>query len=171
MSDALYKEISKRCWITGEFTLRSGKTSDKYFDKYQFESDPDLLKAVASEISTRLAPGASRLAGLEMGGIPVATAVSLHTGLPLLFVRKKAKEYGTMRQIEGEYEPGDQVIVIEDVTTTGGAIVDAISALRDQGLRPIQVICVLCRSPKASERIEELGIPFFPVYSVQVEPK
>src|SRR5437870_2550956 len=107
--------IRRVAYLTGEFRLRSGQTSSFYWDKYRFESEPKLLRAVASELA-RLVPaeGFDRLAGLELGGIPLATALALQIGNPCLFVRKNAKEYGTCNQVEGGYEPGERVVVIED---------------------------------------------------------
>lgn len=119
--EQLAKEIYNTSHLTGEFKLRSGKTSDQYFDKYLFESNPTLLAEVAEQLAPLVPEGTEVLAGLEMGGIPIATALSLKTGIPAVFVRKKAKEYGTCKLAEGMDIEDKRVCIIEDVVTTGGA--------------------------------------------------
>jgi orotate phosphoribosyltransferase len=111
--------------LEGEFRLRSGQVSTTYFDKYRFESDPRLLKRVAAEMIPLLPQGTEVLAGLELGGVPIATAISLETGIPAAFVRKNAKGYGTCLAVEGGEVRGKRVALIEDVITTGGAVADA----------------------------------------------
>jgi len=118
----LANEIYKTAHLTGSFKLRSGKVSNDYFDKYLFESNPILLKEIAEHLSRLIPEGTEVLAGLEMGGIPIATALSLKTGIPVAFVRKKAKEYGTCKLAEGIEIQGKNVCIIEDVATTGGQI-------------------------------------------------
>ena len=119
--------------ITGEFLLRSGQISNEYFDKYLFESNPDLLKSIAEEMTSQIPEGTEILAGLEMGGIPIATAMSFETGVPTIFVRKKAKEYGTKKLAEGIDFKGKNVLIIEDVVTTGGQIIKSANELRELG--------------------------------------
>ena len=121
----LARDVDARCRLSGEFTLRSGQVSHEYFDKYLFETDPALLARVAAQMEGLLPVGVDLLGGLEMGGIPIVTALSARTGLPALFVRKKAKEYGTCKLAEGPDVAGRRVTLIEDVITTGGAVRDA----------------------------------------------
>ena len=121
----LAADIDARCRLTGEFTLRSGQVADEYFDKYLFEADPALLARVAPQMVDLLPEDTELLGGLELGGIPIATVLSAQTGLPALFVRKKAKEYGTCKLAEGPDVAGRRVTLIEDVITTGGAVRDA----------------------------------------------
>src|SRR5512132_4567515 len=119
--------------LTGTFVLRSGATSNEYFDKYRFESDPRLLREVAEALAGLLPTGADGLAGLELGGVPLATVLSQLTGLPAAFVRKQAKPYGTRRLAEGDDLAGRRIVVVEDVVTSGGAVVGSCAALREQG--------------------------------------
>jgi orotate phosphoribosyltransferase len=162
----LKRRIRERCLLFGEFKLRSGKTSDRYFDKYRFESDPTLLREVAARMAALIPEGVDRLAGLETGGIPLATAISLHTGLPVMFVRKKAKEYGTCNQAEGGFNPGEKVAVIEDVITTGGQVIASSNDLRELGLDVVRVICVVDRQQGGTERLAEAGYDLAGVYTL-----
>ena len=154
----LAKTIYDTCSLKGTFKLRSGQTSSEYFDKYQLEARPELLKEIAGGMAKLLPAEARVLAGLEMGGIPVATAMSLGTGLPCVFVRKKAKDYGTCRIAEGVDVKGAEVAVIEDVVTTGGAIVDGVKALRAEGARVDTVLCVIDREQGGAARLKEIGL-------------
>jgi orotate phosphoribosyltransferase len=154
----LAKTIYQMCSLKGTFKLRSGQTASEYFDKYQLESRPELLQEIAVGMVMLLPAGIRALAGLEMGGIPVATAMSLSTGLPCVFVRKKAKEYGTCRVAEGVDVKGLPVAVIEDVVTTGGAIVDGVNALRAGGARVDTVVCVIDREQGGAARLKEIGL-------------
>ena len=160
------RRIRERCLLFGEFRLRSGKISDRYFDKYRFESNPELLREVAARMARLLPEGVDRLAGLEMGGIPLATAISLETGLPVIFVRKKAKEYGTCNLAEGGFQAGERVAVIEDVITTAGQVVQSANALRDLGLEVLKVICVVDRQQGGTERLAEAGYKLASVYTL-----
>ena len=131
--ETLARDIDATCRLTGEFTLRSGQVADTYFDKYLFEAQPALLDRVAAQMLDLLPEDTELLGGLELGGIPIATMVSAKTGLPALFVRKQAKEYGTCKLAEGPDVAGRRVTIIEDVITTGGAVRDATRALREAG--------------------------------------
>ena len=149
----LAKRIYDTAHITGEFTLRSGAKSNEYFDKYLFEADPDLLKHIALAMVKLVPPGIDALAGLEMGGIPIATMLSQLTGLPVLFVRKKAKDYGTCKIAEGGMVSGRKLLIVEDVVTSGGAILDAAKALRAEGAVLAQVVCVIDREAGGSANL------------------
>jgi orotate phosphoribosyltransferase len=162
----LKRRVRERCLLFGEFRLRSGKISDRYFDKYRFESDPVLLREVAARMARRLPAGTQKLAGLEMGGIPLATAISLETGLPAIFVRKKAKEYGTCNLAEGGFEAGEKIAVIEDVITTAGQVVESSNALRALGLEILGVVCVVDRQQGGTERLAEANYPLASVYTL-----
>ena len=118
----LAKKIFQASHLTGTFTLRSGQISNEYFDKYLFESEPGLLAEIASHMSGLIPEETEILAGLEMGGIPIATVMSQVTGIPALFVRKKAKEYATCRLAEGGVVAGRRLVITEDVVTTAGRI-------------------------------------------------
>jgi len=147
VDQALARDIDARCRLTGEFTLRSGQVASEYFDKYLFETDPDLLARVAAAMVPLLPDGTDLLGGLEMGGIPIATVVSSQSRVPALFVRKQAKTYGTCKLAEGPTVQGRRVTLIEDVITTGGAVRDATGALREAGAVVETVICAIDRSP------------------------
>nr|WP_101834604.1 orotate phosphoribosyltransferase [Frankia canadensis] len=149
--------------LTGTFLLRSGRTSSEYFDKYLFEADPALLAAVVDGLTGLVPPGADVLAGLELGGVPLATLLSQRTGLPTRFVRKKAKEYGTRRIAEGGEVTGRRVVLVEDVVTSGGAVLDATRVLREQGAVVEDVVCVIDRSEGGRERLAELGLTLHPL--------
>lgn len=122
---ALARDVDAASRVSGEFTLRSGQVVSEYFDKYQFESDPALLRRVAEQLRPLVPEGTDLLGGLELGGIPIVTVLSSLTGLPAVFVRKEAKTYGTCRLAEGADVSGRRVTLVEDVITTGGAVRDA----------------------------------------------
>lgn len=154
----LAADIDACCRLTGEFLLRSGQTSTEYFDKYLFESDPVLLARVADQMVGLVPEGTELLGGLELGGIPIATVVSARTGLPALFVRKKAKEYGTCKLAEGPAVEGRRVTLIEDVITTGGAVRDATNALRAAGAVVETVVCAIDRSADGVNPLADVGL-------------
>jgi orotate phosphoribosyltransferase len=149
----LAKKIKTVSYLTGQFRLRSGTTSSFYWDKYRFESDPALLSAIVDELQKLLPPAFDKLAGLELGGIPLATALSLKTGKPCLFVRKTPKSYGTCNLVEGGFQPGDRVVVVEDVVVTAGQIYRAIRQMRNLGLVVEHAVCVVDREPGSYQRI------------------
>ena len=165
--EQLGREIFAASYLTGSFILRSGVYSGEYFDKYRFESDPAILRAVAREFAQILPAGTEFLAGMELGGIPLAAALSLETGLPCLFVRKEAKSHGTQKSIEGVDFAGKQVCLIEDVVTTGGQIVDGVQAVRSQGGVIEHALCVILRTGKAPKHLEQQGIYLHPLFTMQ----
>lgn len=143
--DELAKKVSAIATLEGTFTLRSGQVSHTYFDKYRFEGQPELLKPLAVEMAKLLPAETEIIAGLELGGVPLVTALSLETGLPAAFVRKEAKTYGTCRAIEGQDVAGKRVTFIEDVITTGGAVSDAYELATAEGAQVLEVICAIWR--------------------------
>ncbi len=163
---ALAKRIYDTAHITGEFLLRSGAKSNEYFDKYLFEADPKLLKDIAEALVPLVPPGIDALAGLEMGGIPIATMLSQLTGLPVLFVRKKAKEYGTCKIAEGGQVRGRKLLIVEDVVTSGGAILDAAKALRDEGAVLGQVVCVIDRESGGPANLAKVELVLKPLFTM-----
>ena len=154
----LARKIRDSARITGTFTLRSGKTSDVYFDKYQFEADPALLLDIARAMAPLIPPGTEVLAGLEMGGIPIVTMLSQVTGLPCSFIRKQAKPYGTCRYAEGASLEGRNFILVEDVVSSGGAITDALEKLRSDGLNPVSALCVIDRETGGRQALAAHGL-------------
>ncbi len=155
---ALARDIDARCRLTGEFTLRSGQVASEYFDKYLFETDPDLLARVAAAMVPLLPEGTDLLGGLEMGGIPIVTMLSSQSRLPAIFVRKQAKTYGTCKLAEGPDVAGRRVTLIEDVITTGGAVRDATRSLREAGAVVETVVCAIDRSPGDDNPLADVGL-------------
>lgn len=154
----LAKAIYEISHLVGEFKLRSGQTSHEYFDKYRFEARPTLLREIARQLAPMIPHGTEALAGLEMGGIPVATALSLETGLPCLFVRKKAKDYGTCLFAEGLPIKNLRLCVVEDVITTGGQVILSANDLRGAGAHVEDVLTVIHRGSGREPKLEEAGL-------------
>jgi orotate phosphoribosyltransferase len=153
MSD-LADRIRAVAYLEGDFVLRSGRRSTFYLDKYRFETQPDLLREIGELLAARIAevePGAARIAGPELGAVALAASASMASGLPFLIVRSAAKDYGTSNRLEGVFEEGERVVVVEDVVTSGGAALDAVRALRQMGLHCETVICVVDRGEGGAE--------------------
>jgi len=142
----LAKQVFDVAHLTGEFLLRSGKTSNEYFDKYQFEARPEILTAIADSLIPLLPRHFDLLGAMEMGGIPIATAISLKTNRPMVFIRKEAKKYGTSKFAEGPKIMGKKICLIEDVITTGGQVVISTQMLREHGAIVDNVVAVIDRS-------------------------
>ena len=147
------KKVKELCYLTGTFKLRSGITSHEYFDKYQFESQPEVLYAIATELCKMIPEGTEVLAGLEVGGIPVATIMSQISKIPVSFVRKKAKEYGTAKLAEGVSIKGKKVLIVEDVVTSGGQVILSTKDLRDLGADISYAVCVIEREQGGREKL------------------
>lgn len=164
----LCKEIYKVAHITGEFKLRSGVTSHEYFDKYQFESRPTLLKEIGKQINETIIPGLEfdMLAPLEMGGIPIATAISLQNNFNMVLVRKEAKEYGTCKLAEGPDIADKKLLIIEDVVTSGGQIIISAGELRQRGAIVEEAICVINREAGGEEKLKEAGIKLYSLFTM-----
>ncbi len=158
----LASDINAIARLKGSFRLRSGTMADTYFDKYRFESEPALLRRIAQAMVEKIPSGTQVLAGLELGGVPLATAMALECGLPAVFVRKVAKEYGTCQAIEGRDVASLNVAIVEDVISTGGAVVQAAQMLQDAGATLTGVICAIWR-PAAPPAIPGLSVPVLPV--------
>jgi orotate phosphoribosyltransferase len=159
----LAADVDACCRLTGEFTLRSGQVAPEYFDKYLFEAQPALLARVVDRMVGLVPDDTELLGGLELGGVPIATVLSARTQLPALFVRKKAKDYGTCKLAEGPDVAGRRVTLVEDVITTGGAVRDAVRALRDAGAVVEVVVCAIDRSPEGTNPLEDVGLEVRPV--------
>lgn len=156
----LLQQIYHTSHLTGDFLLKSGGRSNTYFDKYQFTSDPKLLLAIGKELVKLLPPNTQVIAGLEMGAIPLAVAVSRETGIPSAFIRKQRKQYGTCNYAEGADMTGKNVVIIEDVVTSGSAVIEALEKMHHDQVNIIAVICVIDRQQGGREIIEKLGITF-----------
>jgi orotate phosphoribosyltransferase len=157
----LAERVREAAYLEGDFVLRSGRRSRFYLDKYRFETRPDLLRDIGAALAATIAevePEAARIAGPEVGAIALAAAASLESGLPFLIVRKAAKEYGTGKRLEGVFEAGERVCVVEDVVTSGGAALDSVQALLDAGLRCETVVCVVDRGEGGPEAMAAAGV-------------
>jgi orotate phosphoribosyltransferase len=152
--------------LTGTFTLRSGVVSSEYFDKYMFEADPELLRAIASACVPLVPAAIDALAGLELGGVPLATVMSQVCGLPARFVRKAAKTYGTCRLAEGGELEGQRLCIIEDVITSGGAVIDAAVELRARGAILGSVVCVIDRESGGIEKLAAEGLEVHALFTM-----
>jgi orotate phosphoribosyltransferase len=178
LTDAELKlALREHAYLEGDFLLRSGKRSRYYLDKYRFETRPDILAALGERIAATAAehePEAVRLAGPELGAVALAAAGSLASGLPFLIVRKAAKDYGTSNRIEGVYAAGERVCLVEDVVTSGGALLEAVEALREANLRVGTAICVVDREEGGADALARHGVrlrPIFRAADVLAEPK
>ncbi|GAA1597631.1 orotate phosphoribosyltransferase [Actinoplanes couchii] len=157
-STDLARQVRSVSRLTGEFTLRSGRTATEYFDKYQFEADPVLLDQLAERLAVLIPEGTEVLAGLEMGGIAVVTALARHAKLPTAFVRKQAKQYGTARLAEGAEVAGRRVLIVEDVVTSGGQVVLSTNDLRKLGAHVDHAVCVIDRQEGGAQALAAEGI-------------
>jgi orotate phosphoribosyltransferase len=158
--------IFDRTHLTGEFVLRSGVTSNEYFDKYLFEADPVLLRAICEHLVPLLPEGTEALAGLELGGVPIATVLSQLTGIPAYFVRKEAKTYGTCRLAEGGDIDGKRITVIEDVVTSGGQVITSCGDLRERGAVVEHALCVIDRESGGPAGLADIGVTLHPLFSM-----
>ena len=166
--EQLRDALREHALLEGDFVLRSGRRSRWYLDKYRFETRPELLAPLGSELAAAVAetdPDATLLAGPELGAVALAAATSLASGLPFLIVRKHAKGYGTDRRIEGEFERGLRVCLVEDVVTSGGAAVAAVDALREAGLECHAAVCVVDREEGGAEALARRAVRLRPLYA------
>lgn len=162
----LARDLVNASYLKGDFVLRSGRHSNRYFDKFLFETDPELLKRIGAHLAELVPKETQRLAAPELGAVLLGGAVSMVSGLPLLLVRKEPKGYGTGKQLEGRFKPGERVTVIEDVVTTGGDSLRSIQVLRDVGLEVIHLVVVLDRGEGGEENIREARIPYSPLFRI-----
>ena len=155
----LAARVREAALLEGDFVLSSGKRSPFYVDKYLFSTEPILLRDIAAELAGTLPPGVDRLAGVELGAVPLVVATALHTGLPYAIVRKAAKEYGGSagRAVEGVVEPGEKVVLLEDVVSTGTQAVKAARELVALGVDVVRVVAVLDRRDEPGEELEEFS--------------
>ncbi|MEH1930259.1 MAG: orotate phosphoribosyltransferase [Nostoc sp.] len=164
-TEIVKSEIAKQIYavshLVGSFQLRSGRISNEYFDKYQFEADPILLNAVVRQMITLIPSDIEVLAGLELGGISIVTLLSHYSGLPTAFVRKEAKKYGTSRLAEGVEINHRKVLIVEDVVTSGGQIIISANQLRQLGAQIDYAICVIDREESAVDKLLAEGITLF----------
>ncbi len=167
MIDDLGRLIVEHSLLEGDFLLRSGKRSTWYLDKYRFETRPDLLRALGVRLGEAVAvaePDAVRLAGPALGAVALAASASMASELPFIIVRSETKEYGTANRIEGPFDPGDLVCLLEDVVTSGGALAESVSAIREAGLVVRNAVCVVDREEGGADALARLGVRLRPLY-------
>ena len=165
--DELRRALVEHAYLEGDFVLRSGKRSSYYLDKYRFETRPDILRALGVRIAAEAAahaPEATRLAAPELGAVALAAAASLESGLPFVIVRKAEKEYGTANRLEGPFEEGEQVCLVEDVVTSGGALLDSIDALRRAGVVVHTAVCVVDREEGGADALARRAVRLRPIF-------
>jgi len=158
--DELARRIVDVALLRGTFTLRSGRTSHYYLDKYRFETQPDILRELGALLAERIPAQTDRIAGPELGAVPLAAAASMASGKPCIFVRNQKKEYGSAKQIEGVVNPGERVVLIEDVVTSGGQVVEALRTLRGLDVSGLKVLVIIDRLEGGRQAIEAAGATF-----------
>ncbi len=162
----LARQIRSKSKLSGHFVLRSGRTSDTYFDKYLFESDPVLLREIAEHMAPLIPNGSEILCGLEMGGLPITAVLSQVTGLPSAFIRKERKAHGTMKYSEGPDLSGRRIVLIEDVVSSGGQILATSEMLRSDGTPVEAAVCVIDRQTGGTEALLGAGIRLYSVFTM-----
>ncbi|MEE2908684.1 MAG: orotate phosphoribosyltransferase [Planctomycetota bacterium] len=165
--DEIARRIAELSVLHGNFTLRSGRTSTWYIDKYRFSTDPEILAELGQMFAARLPEGTTRLAGAELGGIPLVTTTAMAAKLPCLFVRNQKKDYGTAQRFEGELQEGERVALLEDVATTGGQVLEAARDLEASGAVIVGIIATVDRLEGARENIESAGYHFDSLFTVR----
>jgi orotate phosphoribosyltransferase len=165
--DELGRRLVEAALLEGDFVLRSGRRSRYYLDKYRFETDPELLRALGERLAARARdaePEAVRLAGPALGAVALAASASMASGLPFIIVRGETKEYGTANRIEGPFEPGEVVCLVEDVVTSGGALAESVEAVRGAGLTVRIAVCVVDREEGGADALARLGVRLHALY-------
>ncbi len=165
--DELARMIKAAAYLEGEFTLRSGKKSHYYLDKYRFESRPEILKALGQMLAARVTGRITLIAGAELGGVALAAATSMASGKPFIIVRNARKDYGTRKLFEGVLNQGDRVLLIEDVATTGGQVLEAARAISDSGGTVEAIVSVIDRLEGARENVENAGFTYSSLFTVR----
>src|SRR5438552_9787518 len=152
--EQLAARIARVALLRGDFTLRTGRKSNYYLDKYRFETQPDVLIELGKLLAQRVGPNVDRIAGAELGAVPLAVVTSMACGKPCVFVRNNKKDYGTSKQIEGILNAGETVMIVEDVLTTGGQVLDAAKLLRELGAKIDRIVTVIDRLEGSRENIK-----------------
>ena len=165
--ETLAKKIADTAVLHGDFTLRSGRKSTWYIDKYLFTTQPDILRVLGEMFANNISSSTTLLAGAELGGIPLVTTVALASGLPCIFIRNQKKEYGTSRQLEGKLSGDDNVVIVEDIATTGGQVLEAAEIIKESGATVEAIIAVIDRCEGARENIESAGYQFVSLFTTQ----
>jgi orotate phosphoribosyltransferase len=163
----LAQRIADVSLLRGEFTLRSGRKSNYYLDKYRFETQPDVLAALGKLFAEHVSPHVDRIAGAELGAVPLAAATAIASGKPCVFIRNQKKDYGTAKLVEGVLNPGETVLIVEDVMTTGGQVLESCKVLTDLGVKIDRIVGVIDRMEGARENIERAGYVFESLFTTR----
>ena len=158
--EELIKRIKETAYLEGDFVLRSGKRSKYYLDKYLFETCPDILQALGSEFAKHITDDVTLIAGAELGGVALAAATAMEAGKNWVIIRNSKKGYGTSKMVEGVLKAGDVVLLVEDIATTGGQVVEAAKIITEAGAMVKEIVCVIDRKQGAEENITEAGYKF-----------
>ena len=158
--EELIKRIKETSYLEGDFTLRSGKKSKYYLDKYLFETCPDILKALGAEFARHVSEDVTLIAGAELGGVALAAATAMETSRNWIIVRNSKKGYGTGKMVEGVLKPEDTVLLVEDIATTGGQVLEAARVITEAGAKVEKIVCVIDRKQGAEENITSAGYKF-----------
>ncbi|MBK8269297.1 MAG: orotate phosphoribosyltransferase [Planctomycetes bacterium] len=161
----LAERIRAASYKEGDFLLRSGRRSTFYVDKYLFETQPDILAEVGKLLATHVDKTTTRIAGAELGGVPLAAATSMASGKPFVIVRNAKKDYGTTKMFEGAIEKGDRVLLVEDIATTGGQVLEAAKVLSDAGAVVQRIVAVVDRAEGAADNIRKAGHEFAALFT------
>jgi len=165
--EELAKRIAEVSLLRGEFTLRSGRKSTYYLDKYRFETQPDVLEALGKLLAERVTSKVDRIAGAELGAVPLAVVTSIASGKPCVFVRNQKKDYGTAKQVEGVLNAGETVMIVEDVLTTGGQVLEAAKSLSGLGVKIDRIVAVIDRMEGARDNLERAGYAFESLFTTK----
>lgn len=165
--EQLAKRLAEVAVLRGEFTLRSGRKSNYYLDKYRFETQPDILKALGELCAQHVTPDTDRIAGAELGAVPLAAAAGMASGKPIVFIRNQKKDYGTAKQVEGILNPGEKVLLVEDILTTGGQVLEAAKSLTEAGAVVQKIVAVIDRLEGARANIESAGHALETLFTVK----
>ena len=158
--EELIKRIKETAYLEGDFTLRSGKKSKYYLDKYLFETCPDILKALGEQFAGYVSDDVTLIAGAELGGVALAAATALETGKKWVIIRNSKKGYGTGKMVEGNVGASDVVLIVEDIATTGGQVIEAAKIIGETGARVKKIVACIDRKEGAEENIRTAGYDF-----------
>ncbi len=156
----LIKRIKETAYLEGDFVLRSGKRSKYYLDKYLFETCPDILRALGKEFTKYITDDVTLIAGAELGGVALAAATAMESGKNWVIIRKSKKGYGTGKMVEGVLKENDVVLLVEDIATTGGQVIEAARIITGAGATVKKIVCVIDRRQGAEENITDAGYKF-----------
>lgn len=163
--EVLGRDVVAASLLRGDFLLSSGARSSYYLDKYLFETQPSILRRVGRALAAHVPRGTQRIAGTELGAVALAAAVSLETDLPFVIARKTSKAYSTERLVEGGLQPGDRVVVIEDVITSGAQAIRAAERIREAGGVPIAILAVIDREEGGAEAMAAARLPYVSLFT------